>query len=61
MRQAAWYAKEEATFVDALAAVRGELLRRGEDNYEESSGSPDVVLIPRPLWDSVYETLCYAA
>jgi hypothetical protein len=61
VRRAAWYAKEEATFVDALAAVRGELLRRSEENYEESSGSPDLVLIPRPLWDSVYETLCYAA
>jgi hypothetical protein len=61
VRQAAWYAKEEATFVDALAAVRGELLRRGEENYKESPGSPEVVLIPRPLWDSVYETLCYAA
>jgi hypothetical protein len=46
---------------DALAAVRGELWWRGEENYEELSGSPDLVLIPRPLWDSVRETLCYAA
>jgi hypothetical protein len=61
VRQAAWYSKEEASFIDALAAVRGELWWRGEENYEESSGSPDLVLIPRPLWDSVRETLCYAA
>ncbi len=58
VRRAAWYSKEEASFVDALAAVRGELWCRGEENYEESSGSPELVLIPRPLWDSVYETLC---
>jgi hypothetical protein len=61
VRRAAWYSKEEASFIDALAAVRGELWWRGEENYEESSGSPDLVLIPRPLWDSVRETLCYAA
>jgi hypothetical protein len=61
VRRAAWYAKEEASFIDALAAVRGSLLRSEEGNYEESSGSPEVVLIARPLWDSVYETLCYAA
>ena len=36
-------------------------MRRGEEDYEESSGSPELVLIPpRPLWDSAYETLCYA-
>jgi hypothetical protein len=61
VRRAAWYAKEEASFIDALAAVRRNLLWSGEGNYEESSGRPEVVLIPRPLWDSVYETLCYAA
>ena len=61
VRRAAWYAKEEASFIDALAAIRGNLLWRGEGNCEESSGSPEMVLIPRPLWDSVYETLCYAA
>jgi hypothetical protein len=61
VRRAAWYAKEQATFVDALAAVRGDLWWRGEENYKESTESPELVLIPRPLWDSVYETLCYAA
>ncbi|MCA1838272.1 MAG: transposase [Actinobacteria bacterium] len=61
VRRAAWYAKEEATFIDALAAVRGELFRRGEGNYVESSSTPDLMLIPRSLWDSMHETLCYAA
>jgi hypothetical protein len=61
VRRAAWYAKEEASFIDALAAVRGELLRRREGNYEESSSTPELMLIPRSLWDSMRETLCYAA
>jgi hypothetical protein len=61
VRRAAWYAKEEATFIDALAAVRGELLRREEGNYVESSSTLDLLLIPRSLWDSMHETLCYAA
>jgi hypothetical protein len=61
VRRAAWYAKEEASFIDALVAVRGNLLWSGEENYKESSSPPDPVLIPRSLWDSVRETLCYAA
>ena len=61
VRRTAWYAKEEATFVDALAAVRGHLLWSGRENYVEYSGTPELVLIPRPLWESVYERLCYAA
>jgi hypothetical protein len=53
--------KKRASSICARGGSRGQLLRRGEEDYEESSGSPELVLIPpRPLWDSAYETLCYA-
>ena len=58
-RQAAWYAKEEATFADALAAVRGHLPTHW--NYHESAFAVEMVPIPRPLWDSLTDLLAYAA
>jgi hypothetical protein len=58
-RSAAWYAKDEATFADALAAVRGHL--RDRWNYPVSVAAPEMVQIPRPLWNSLTELLCYAA
>jgi DDE superfamily endonuclease len=58
-RQAAWYPKGEATFADALAAVRGHLWSRW--NYDESADTPDTPLIPGPLWQNVQDLLCYAA
>jgi hypothetical protein len=58
-RQAAWYAKEEATFADALAAVRGQL--RSHWNNEQSAVDEELVQIPRPLWDSLTDLLAYAA
>lgn len=58
-RQAAWYAKEEATFADALAAVRTHL--RATGNWAESSPAADLVPIPRPLWTSLTNLLAYAA
>ncbi len=57
-RHAAWYPKAEATFADALAAVRRRLRSRG--NYDESAGTPDTTLILRPLWESLHEVVCYA-
>ena len=59
LRQAAWYAKEEATFADALAAVRSHLRRHG--NYRESGANVEMVHIPRPLWDSLTDLLADAA
>jgi hypothetical protein len=58
-RHAAWYAKEEATFADALAAVRGHLRTRW--NYPESAADEEMVHIPRTLWDSLTDLLAYAA
>jgi DDE superfamily endonuclease len=58
-RQAAWYAKEEATFADALAAVRAHLRARWQ--YAASAADPDLVLIPRSLWTSLTDLLAYAA
>jgi DDE superfamily endonuclease len=59
LRQAAWYAKEEATFADALAAVRTHL--RASWQSDESAAAADPVLIPRRLWTSLTEGLAYAA
>jgi hypothetical protein len=58
-RQAAWYAKEEATFADALAAVRGHLLTHW--HFPESAATAEMVQIPRPHWDSLTDLLAYAA
>ena len=57
-RPSAWYPKEEPTFADALAAVRAHL--RARWNYRESAADPDLIQIPRPLWDSLTDLLCYA-
>lgn len=58
-RQAAWYAKPEATFADALAAVRRHLWASW--HYAASPTAPDVTPIPRLLWESLHEAVCYAA
>jgi hypothetical protein len=58
-RHAAWYAKEEATFADALAAVRGHL--RTNWNSRASASTVEMIQIPRPLWDSLTDLLAYAA
>lgn len=58
-RQAARYAKEEATFADALAAVRGHL--RAHWNCQESATDPDLLQTPRPLGNSLTALLAYAA
>jgi hypothetical protein len=60
----AWYVKEEATFSDALAAVRAHLwtaLRNGAGHYVNSTDSPDLLLIPRPVWDQLQQVVCRAA
>ena len=57
--RAAWYAKPEATFSDALAAVRHHLWMA-----EITSPSPhghDVAEIPRPLFDRLITAACHPA
>jgi hypothetical protein len=45
---ARWYPKQDATFCDALAAVRNHLWQL--DNYSNSPQAPDTFLIPAPLF-----------
>jgi len=58
VRQTSWYAKEEATFSDALAAVRRHLWSRL--NYERSPQNPDLFLIPQAALFSLVDSACYS-
>jgi len=59
-RQAAWYAKPLPTFSDALAVVR-QYLWSAYPTFRTSRQSPDMCLIPKPLFDALISTLAYAA
>jgi DDE superfamily endonuclease len=58
-RQASWYAKATPTFADALALVRSHLWRH--THFSLSHKNYDLVQIPRPLFECLTDTLCYAA
>ena len=58
-RQAAWYAKSTPTFADALALVRSHLWR--QPHFSLSQKDSDLGQLPRPLFECVTDTLCYAA
>lgn len=58
IRSTAWYAKEGATFIDALAAVRRALWSNG--NYSTSTSDPDTFSIPKMTMFSLLETACYS-
>lgn len=57
-RQASWYVKPEATFIDALSAVRNDLWRG--PNYCTSAQVADMFLIPRATLLSLVEVACYS-
>jgi hypothetical protein len=59
LRQAAWYPKSTPTFADALALVRSHLWRPA--NFSLSQKDYDLIQIPRPLFECLTDTLCYAA
>jgi hypothetical protein len=59
-RQAAWYAKPLPTFSDALALVR-HYLWTAYPTFRISKEEPDMLKIPKPLFDTLISTLCYAA
>jgi len=59
-RQAAWYAKSLPTFSDALALVRLSLWD-AYPTFRISRLEPDILKIPKPLFDTLVSTLCYAA
>jgi hypothetical protein len=58
IRQTSWYLKEEATFSDALAAVRSDLWRG--TNYSASAQEADCILIPQATLYSLVEVACYS-
>ena len=58
IRQAAWYPKTEATFSDALAAVRRDLW--SGLNYGISFSDDDMLLIPRQTVLSLLNIACYS-
>jgi hypothetical protein len=58
-RQAAWYTKTQPTFVDALALVRRHLWPATLSYM--SPAHPEMVEIPRALFDRLTDTLAFAA
>lgn len=58
-RRAAWYAKPEVTFSDALAAVRRQLWIA--QAFSTSPHAQNMATIPRTLLDSLTEAACYPA
>jgi hypothetical protein len=59
-RQATWYAKAQPTFSDALALVRQHLWT-AYPTFRISQEEPDILKIPKPLFDTLIATLSYAA
>lgn len=59
VRQTAWYVKERPTFSDALSTVRQQLWFPAAI-FSMSALEPDVVKMPRPLFDRLVDTLCYS-
>jgi hypothetical protein len=57
-QQTAWYVKVEATFSDALAAVRRDLW--GRANYDTSSSDDNQTLILQPMLRSLLDIACYS-
>ena len=59
VRQASWYRKTVPSFSDALAAVRGQFWR--QRHYWLSCRGTETMKIPKTLFESMTEALCYAA
>lgn len=58
IRQSSWYHKAEATFSDALAAVRTHVW--ASFNYATSAADADRCLIPRATFESLQALACYS-
>lgn len=56
---AAWYMKQHPTFADALALVRRYIW--ASRLFQTSPDDVEYVKVPRPLFDTWAELLCYAA
>jgi hypothetical protein len=59
VRTAAWYAKARPTFADAMAVVRRELW--SHSYFSTSVPAPELIKIPRSLFERLTDTVCYAA
>jgi len=60
-RQSAWYAKPEATFLDALATVRRHLWISRHANSPIPIHAPDLADSPTLIFAALVEAACYAA
>jgi hypothetical protein len=60
-RQSAWYAKPEATFLDALAAVRRHRWMSGQANTPPPLQAADVADSPTSIFTALVDAACYAA
>ncbi len=58
IRQTPWYPKAEATFSDALAAIRHDLWSSA--NYRISPDDPDLLLFPKAFALSLFDMACYS-
>jgi hypothetical protein len=59
VRTAAWYTKTQPTFSAALAVVRRHLW--SHCHFSMSSAKPEIVEIPRSLFERLTDAVCYAA
>jgi hypothetical protein len=59
IRTAAWYAKTQPTFSDAIAMVRRHLW--SHCHFSTSGQHSDVIKIPRSLFERLTDAVCYAA
>jgi hypothetical protein len=59
VRQAAWYFKKQATFSDAIAAVRHQLWHPA--NFFTSHSQDDMIKVPRALYSGLCHAVGYAA
>lgn len=60
VRRAAWYTKPLPTFSDAIACVRSHLWPH-QHTFRMSLPEPEMVKLPRSLFNCLVDTLCYAA
>jgi hypothetical protein len=58
LERSVWYDKEQASFSDALAAVRIHLWTC--QKYRNSTRDPQMQLIPQPIWNSLVQAVCYS-
>lgn len=58
IRRTVWYDKAQASFSDALAAVRVQLWTH--QKYQNSTPDPQMRLIPQPIWNALLQAVCYS-